>query len=283
MPLIVLLVQQERDLSKIIPNSVYPENVFFNKPSDLPSLNPRIVGGQEAPRHSFPYQVALFLPVAGGTSFCGGSIIGNQWVLTAAHCVDNLVDRVEVILGAHNVREVESSQVVRHSSQVIIHPGWDSRTLVNDVALILLTAPVAFNSNISPIRLPSHSQLNNNFANSPATVSGWGLPSDSATAISPVLRFINQPVITNLICNLRFLGSIQSSHICTSGEGGRSTCSGDSGGPLVITEADGSRTQIGVVSFGLALGCEIGWPAAYARLTSYAQWISDNTGIPIRN
>nr|CAD7207557.1 unnamed protein product [Timema douglasi]CAD7422016.1 unnamed protein product [Timema poppensis] len=88
MPLIVLLAQQERDLSKIIPNAVYPENVFFNKPSDLPSLNPRIVGGQEAPRHSFPYQVALFLPVAGGTSFCGGSIIGHQWVLTAAHCVD---------------------------------------------------------------------------------------------------------------------------------------------------------------------------------------------------
>ncbi|CAG2069123.1 unnamed protein product [Timema podura] len=136
-----------------------------------------------------------------------------------------MVDRVEVVLGAHNVREIESSQVIRHSSQVIIHPGWNPSTLVNDVALIHLTAPVAFNSNISPIRLPSHSQLNNNFANSPATVSGWGLPSDSATAISPVLRFINQPVITNLICNLRFFGAIQSSHICTSGDGGRSTCS----------------------------------------------------------
>ncbi|KAJ8889048.1 hypothetical protein PR048_008542 [Dryococelus australis] len=241
-----------------------------------------IVGGQEALTHQFPHQAALLLPVQGGTSFCGGSVIDNLWVLTAAHCVDQLVGPVEVILGAHNIRVVESSQTVVHSSEIYIHPEWSRLLLRNDIALIKLPWRITYNAFIQPIRLPSLSQLSKTFANVPATVSGWGLDSDSATAISPVLRYISQPVLSNAVCTLRYFGVITDSHICTSGQDGKSTCSGDSGGPLAILDADGVRTQIGVVSFGLALGCEIGWPGAYARVTSFVDWISSITGIPVR-
>ncbi|KAJ8928411.1 hypothetical protein NQ314_019000 [Rhamnusium bicolor] len=67
-----------------------------------------------------------------------------------------------------------------------------------------------------------------------ARVSGWGLDSDNATTISPVLRQVTIPIISNERCNVAYVGVIQDTHICASGLGGRSTCSGDSGGPLTV-------------------------------------------------
>ncbi|XP_063229584.1 brachyurin-like [Bacillus rossius redtenbacheri] len=277
------LPQTQRDLSKIIRRDIYPEN--FVKP-EIPhnlTVGSRIVGGEEATQHAFPYQVALFLPVQGGTSFCGGSILNQEWILTAAHCVDELVGPVEVVLGAHNIRTVESSQVSLVGSEIHIHPEWNRAILQNDVALIKLPKKISYNAYIQPIRLPSKSQESKTFANDQGTVSGWGRPSDAVQTVSPVLRYVTQPVMTNLQCNIRYLGVIVQSHVCLSGAGGRGTCQGDSGGPLVVADTDGARTQVGIVSFGLALGCEIGWPGVYARVTSYLTWISSTTGIAIRN
>lgn len=84
------------------------------------------------------------------------------------------------------------------------------------------------------IPLPSYSDASDSFAGSNAVVSGWGRPSDSVSTISDVLRYVEVEVIANLICNIFFLGLIQNSQVCTSGDGGRSTCNGDSGGPLVV-------------------------------------------------
>lgn len=135
-----------------------------------------------------------------------------------------------------------------------------------------------FTGVISTIRLPPKSSSGNSYSGEVATVSGWGLDSDSASAISSVLRFINIPVGSNTVCNLYYFGAIQSTHICASGDEGRSTCSGDSGGPLVLAA---TGEQIGVVSFGIALGCEIGWPHVYTRVTSYLDWIENNSDVLI--
>ncbi|KAJ8889046.1 hypothetical protein PR048_008540 [Dryococelus australis] len=85
-------VPTQRDWSKITHRDVFPEKLWTpdlqpQRPHNA-SIQSRIVGGEEVTQHAFPYQVALFLPVQGGTSFCGGSVINQEWILTAAHCVD---------------------------------------------------------------------------------------------------------------------------------------------------------------------------------------------------
>lgn len=82
--------------------------------------------------------------------------------------------------------------------------------------------------------LPSYSDVSNTFAGSAAETAGWGQTSDSVPGVSSVLRYVENNIITNLLCNISFLGLIQSTHICLSGSDGRSTCSGDSGGPLLV-------------------------------------------------
>ena len=143
----------------------------------------RIVGGVEAAEHAWPWQVALFIDDAW---FCGGSIISENYILTAAHCVDG-ASYFDVMAGAHNVREAsEPCRVEVTSYNGWTHPSWNSNDLSGDLALIELPSPLPMNDCISTICLPDS-------GDSPAvgslvTVTGWGKPSDSAGGISEVLR-----------------------------------------------------------------------------------------------
>ncbi|XP_018566991.1 serine protease persephone [Anoplophora glabripennis] len=260
------LAKADIDWNTVFPNHLL--NISHSRaPHGIPS--PRITGGVEAVPNSIPYQVALFIPVSVGTGFCGGSLIAPQTVLTAAHCVDEAVGPVLVILGAHRVRDLEPTQVRVSTSSIYIHPKWSRLLLRNDIALIRLPSPVVLNNAIQIVSLAG--DTSNSFEGHEARVSGWGLESDESTAISEVLRQVNIPVISNTVCNVAYLGVIQETHICASGLGGKSTCSGDSGGPLVI-----GGVQVGIVSFGLGLGCEIGWPPVFTRVTSFIEWIRGN-------
>ncbi|XP_046411533.1 brachyurin [Neodiprion virginianus] len=265
------------DWNKISPIEVFPQDLagpLTESLKDVKDLDPsRVVGGEEASPGQFPYQVGLFSTnAAGSTGFCGGSILNYEWILTAAHCVDVAVS-VEVILGAQYIREDEPTQVVLQVAEIIVHENWDTRNIRNDLALLRLPAPIQFTERIQPIRLPSRSQVGQTFASETGIVSGWGRDSDSSSSISPVLRWTQNPILTNFVCTRYYFFSVTSAQICLSGRGGRSSCNGDSGGPLVVTDSDGEITQVGVVSFGIALGCAVGWPGVYVRVTDYLDWI----------
>jgi len=238
-------------------------------------FNPQIVGGQNAAPHQFPWQVGIFMD---NSYFCGGSIISDEWIMTAAHCVDGFFS-YDVIIGAHEINSFfEEGRVEVSTTDDYIHPQWDPFNLANDIGF-LKVPKIEFNEYVSPICLPSTQEVGESLTGEIITVSGWGRESDSSSGIAEILNFVTAPIITNQECNDVY-GIVGSGVVCIDTAGGKGTCNGDSGGPMIRDrDGDNAWTQYGVVSFGASLGCEAGLPAGFTRVTEYLDHILDVTGV----
>ncbi|KAH8306965.1 hypothetical protein KR044_001697 [Drosophila immigrans] len=249
---------------------IEPRNVFMPV---LDGPDGRITNGHDASADQFPYQVGLSLHIGSGSAWCGGSLISHDWVLTAAHCTDG-VDAVTVHLGS----TVRSSPKVKHTvnkDKIIIHSGWNSRTLLNDISLIRIPS-VDYSSAIRAVELPKIDSHYSTYSGDEVIASGWGRTSDSSNAVASHLQYAHMKVITNTACKATYGTTIRDSNICVSTPSAVSTCNGDSGGPLVLAS---NKVQIGLTSFGSSLGCERSYPAAFTRVTSYLDWIKEHTGV----
>ncbi|CAH2017005.1 unnamed protein product [Acanthoscelides obtectus] len=140
----------------------------------------RIIHGRVAGLHSHPYQVGIYVTGKIQSQFCGGSLVSNNYVLTAAHCVEDVnALSMELIFGAHNVTDKsEETQVRRISTEFTVHPGWDWSLKQGDVALVKLPEPVNETEHIKIIRLHSG---NETFAEEKGTLAGWGITSNTQT------------------------------------------------------------------------------------------------------
>ncbi|XP_066942680.1 transmembrane protease serine 9-like [Macrobrachium rosenbergii] len=234
----------------------------------------RIVGGQPTTVHEYPWQVGL---TSYSRPYCGGSVISNQWILTAAHCVDgDSPSSVYVLIGEHNyaITSETTATEKRPVSQIIVHPQYNSGTYDNDMALLKLSSPIPFPSDnkIAPVCLPDPQ---NAYDDVDAIVTGWGTLSSGGSQPNE-LHEVTVPTMTNSKCQQSYGSSITSNMICAGlDEGGKDSCQGDSGGPMV-TAGNAAQTfmvQIGVVSWGY--GCAYaGYPGVYARVNNYLSWIS---------
>ncbi|XP_013117006.2 serine protease 1 [Stomoxys calcitrans] len=233
----------------------------------------RITNGQQAASGQFPYQVGLSLKRSTGSFWCGGSLIGNTWVLTAAHCTDG-VTSATVYLGS-TTRTVASVTHTVSSSAIHQHTGYKASTLANDISLIKIPS-TAYTSLIKAIRLPAVSSSYSTYAGNYAIASGWGRTSDTGS-VATYLNYARLQVITNSVCAYTYGSTVITGNtICVSTPSGKSTCQGDSGGPLALENAD---RLIGVTSFVSSAGCASGAPAGFVRVTSYLDWIKSKTGI----
>ncbi|KAH8259655.1 hypothetical protein KR026_008270, partial [Drosophila bipectinata] len=238
------------------------------------SIEGRITNGQAAAEGQFPYQVGLSFASSSGSWWCGGSIIGNEWVLTAAHCTSG-ASAVTIYYDA----TVRTSPKLSHtvsSSNFIQHASYNSVVLRNDISLIK-TPYVTYTSNIKNVPLPEVSSSYSTYAGQTAIASGYGKISDAATSVANHLNYMDATVITNTVCQGTY-GSliITSGVICIETVKSISTCNGDSGGPLVLAS---NGVLIGVTSFVSSAGCESNSPAGFTRTTYYRDWIKTNSAI----
>ncbi|CAI5796771.1 trypsin I-P38-like [Podarcis lilfordi] len=217
----------------------------------------KIVGGYTCQSHSVPYQVSL----NSGYHFCGGSLINNQWVVSAAHCYKS---RIQVRLGEHSLTLNDGSEQYINSAKVIRHPRYNANTLDNDIMLIKLSTQATINTRVRSVSLPTSCVT----TGTQCLISGWGNTRSSGSDYPDLLQCLNAPVLSSSQCSNAYPGQITQNMMCVGFlEGGKDSCQGDSGGPVVCN----GQLQ-GIVSWGI--GCaQKGYPGVYTKVCNYVSWI----------
>ncbi|XP_022524222.2 tryptase [Astyanax mexicanus] len=241
-------------------------------------LNTKIVGGNTAVSGSWPWQVSI---QSLGRHFCGGSLINNNWILSAAHCFQSsqtsTLAFLRVSLGKQSLQTPESNSLTITVAQIINHPSYVSSAHDNDIALLQLSSSVTFSDYIQPVCLAAAGSTLG--SGTLVWVTGWGdISSDVSLPDPQNLQEVELPIVSNTACTSAYgSGSITSNMMCAGlSQGGKDSCQGDSGGPLVIKQSTG-WTQAGIVSFGY--GCALPKiPGVYARVSEYQNWINSRIG-----
>ncbi|XP_008281494.1 serine protease 27 [Stegastes partitus] len=245
-----------------------------------PLMENRIVGGMDASDGAWPWQVDIQKGSDGHV--CGGSIITENWVLSAAHCFPNPSDVSAYIIyvGRYQLNNYNPHQSVHRVSRVVIPYGYNEPHSGKDVALVQLSSPVTWSDHVRPICLPASGT---SFPGGMMCyVTGWGnIREDVPLSGVGTLQVVQVPIISQSSCQEMYQTDpkeqvdILYDMICAGyQEGGKDSCQGDSGGPLVCQMVNGTWVQAGVVSFGLGCAHE-NKPGVYARLTSYSGFITD--------
>jgi len=240
-----------------------------------PNDESRIVGGHETGMNEFPWMARLSYF---NRFYCGGMLINDRYVLTAAHCVKGFMwFMIKVTFGEHDRCKDAMRPETRFVLRVIAQK-FDFSNFDNDCALLRLNERVPMTTEIRPICLPKNEE--NTYAGQMGLVAGWGTLKEDGKP-SCLLQEVNVPVMTNEECvkNTSYTDTmITPNMLCAGyvGVGGMDSCQGDSGGPLAVLRPTGRYELIGVVSWGN--GCaRPQYPGIYTRVTRYLSWIRANS------
>ncbi|CAL1684659.1 unnamed protein product [Lasius platythorax] len=230
----------------------------------------QIIGGNDAPNGLYPYQASL-RNSKNNRHFCGGAIISKRYIITAAHCFNNLNDPSDVLVAVGS-NYLDAPRIVYQVADFIRHDDFNNYLHINDIGLIRVVQDIKFNKNIQPIALPT---TDPNYDNRYLVVTGWGrLQTDGPNPNH--LQRIMVKGYSQKKCNKHYQNIIKT-QICTLTIKGEGMCNGDSGSPLVDDDDD-DDVLVGLVSFGV-LPCGSGFPDVFTRVFYYRTWINFHTGI----
>ncbi|XP_043824033.1 chymotrypsin-like elastase family member 1 [Dromiciops gliroides] len=243
---------------------------------DSPDTNVRVVGGSTAQRNSWPSQISLQYSSQGSWYHtCGGTLITQKWVMTAAHCVDSNLN-FRVVVGDHNLYQNEGTEQYVSISKIVKHEKWNPNNVAAgyDIALLRLSQSVTLNNYVKLGTLPPTGQILPN--NNPCYITGWGKTKTNGQ-LAETLQQASLPVVSYETCSSSsYWGStVKNTMVCAGGDGVKSGCQGDSGGPLHCL-VNGRYVVHGVTSFVSSLGCNVAKkPTVFTRVSNYISWINN--------
>jgi secreted trypsin-like serine protease len=237
----------------------------------------RIVGGEPVPIVKHPWQVALLADAVADNAkaqFCGGSMIADRWVVTAAHCVDGgtTASQVNVLSGSSSLACGSRIKVTR----IVVHQSWNPGTQDFDIALL----EVAKDLSGLPIKgLTAANEAAHLVADASVTVSGWGTLAFGDSSGTTQLQAVSVPFVARDTCNkpVSYNGKITENMLCAGrATGGADSCQGDSGGPAT-TAASNDRRLAGIVSWGEGCAAPLKF-GVYTRVARFSDWVKEKTG-----
>ncbi|XP_015217031.2 mannan-binding lectin serine protease 1 isoform X2 [Lepisosteus oculatus] len=253
----------------------------------------RISNGNYATRGVSPWIAMLS---RNGLPFCGGSLIGDRWIVTAAHCLHEPLDSEDlvlrsshivghtsfhIVLGKHSTRRKDNTEQLFEAKSIILHPAYQAATFEFDVALLELNKPAALNNYVIPVCLPDASEHSALTEGDMVIVSGWG--KQFLRRLPDSLMEIEIPIVDHTICESGYgpLGRKVTDEMICAGEkeGGKDACQGDSGGPMVTLNPHNHRWfLVGVVSWGDGCGTNDRY-GVYSSVLKSLAWIRNITGV----
>ncbi|XP_060521818.1 phenoloxidase-activating factor 3-like [Cylas formicarius] len=263
-------------------------------PSDCGYLDTtdKIINGEDALLNEFPWMALLSYQTRTGPTFrCGGSIINKNYILTAAHCITNLKDKLFGIrVGEHSIRNSTDCELQPNNSikcappvqdldieEVIPHPSYNAASFTNDIGLLRVSSMNFGVENVRPICLPLGSQRNPNFKN--VVVTGWGITGNGTS--SDILQKVELPIADKTKCAAVYSNyniKLNVRQVCAGGVKNKDSCPGDSGGPMQIAawvDGESKYIQQGIVSFGPRYCGLPGYPGVYTLIPYYMDWLLD--------
>ncbi|XP_063917963.1 vitamin K-dependent protein C [Zophobas morio] len=224
----------------------------------------KIIGGVQSKKYKWPWHVAILNKYY--EVFCGGTLIGPRWVLTASHCIRPYL---RVRLNEHDLRARDGRELEMTVYKIFQHPKFNHKTVDNDIALLQLPRAVNIPIACLPDRGPRPTEI--------CTVMGWGKLRASDTYGTHILHEAKLPIVSPNVCRRSYRHFLITSNMLCAGwpSGKADTCAGDSGGGLMCPFKRRSRVAYsiqGITSFGDGCGLRNKY-GIYTTVFNYLKWI----------